>query len=290
MYYNAYELYHHGILGQKWGVRRFQNRDGTYTNAGKRRRNEGADPSSSGASSGVGKKIAAGLGIAAAVGVSAAVLANPNARRYISNFAGKSAESLKTMAARNAPKVKAYMKEAGKKAVKSLGESAKAAGKEMTNAAIASIGAIAIAKVVSKIDTGNADLDEVLRNTSTAGLRSVIGSSSSSGAKSTNRGGPIDRAKGAEISQVVGPPKQKEIDRTGPEYQGLFKDAAGNNRDPETRSMIKSMASAGYGVDQINQYLGMLDRGEIKHGDIDAFRPRLSAYIGLAYTAGLLSV
>lgn len=31
------ELYHHGILGQKWGVRRFQNADGTYTAAGKKR-------------------------------------------------------------------------------------------------------------------------------------------------------------------------------------------------------------------------------------------------------------
>lgn len=27
-------LYHHGILGQKWGVRRYQNYDGTYTQAG----------------------------------------------------------------------------------------------------------------------------------------------------------------------------------------------------------------------------------------------------------------
>lgn len=31
------ELYHHGILGQKWGVRRYQNEDGTLTAAGKKR-------------------------------------------------------------------------------------------------------------------------------------------------------------------------------------------------------------------------------------------------------------
>ena len=32
------ELYHHGIKGQKWGVRRFQNANGSYTAAGKKRR------------------------------------------------------------------------------------------------------------------------------------------------------------------------------------------------------------------------------------------------------------
>lgn len=31
------DLTHHGILGQKWGVRRFQNDDGTWTAAGKER-------------------------------------------------------------------------------------------------------------------------------------------------------------------------------------------------------------------------------------------------------------
>ena len=31
------ELYHHGIKGQKWGVRRFQNNDGSLTDVGKNR-------------------------------------------------------------------------------------------------------------------------------------------------------------------------------------------------------------------------------------------------------------
>lgn len=31
------ELYHHGIKGMKWGIRRFQNKDGSLTKAGKKR-------------------------------------------------------------------------------------------------------------------------------------------------------------------------------------------------------------------------------------------------------------
>lgn len=31
------ELYHHGVKGMKWGIRRYQNKDGTLTSAGKKR-------------------------------------------------------------------------------------------------------------------------------------------------------------------------------------------------------------------------------------------------------------
>lgn len=34
---NNYELYHYGVKGQKWGVRRYQRKDGTLTAAGRRR-------------------------------------------------------------------------------------------------------------------------------------------------------------------------------------------------------------------------------------------------------------
>lgn len=37
MHYSTDELYHHGIKGQKWGVRRYQNPDGTLTTEGKAR-------------------------------------------------------------------------------------------------------------------------------------------------------------------------------------------------------------------------------------------------------------
>lgn len=31
------ELYHHGVKGMKWGVRRYQNKDGSLTPSGKKR-------------------------------------------------------------------------------------------------------------------------------------------------------------------------------------------------------------------------------------------------------------
>lgn len=42
---NVYEDYlaHHGIKGQKWGVRRYQNEDGTLTSSGRQRYGESSN-------------------------------------------------------------------------------------------------------------------------------------------------------------------------------------------------------------------------------------------------------
>lgn len=36
---NQHEIYHHGIKGMRWGVRRYQNKDGSLTSSGKKRYN-----------------------------------------------------------------------------------------------------------------------------------------------------------------------------------------------------------------------------------------------------------
>lgn len=63
-------LVHHGIKGQRWGVRRYQNSDGTWTNAGKKRygdSSEESDGATAKISSSTKKKVAIGVATGAAI-------------------------------------------------------------------------------------------------------------------------------------------------------------------------------------------------------------------------------
>ena len=79
---NLYEDYlaHYGVKGQKWGVRRYQNEDGTLTNKGKKlRQNDQAQSTKSSSTSANDRKqkvkkilaIGAGVAVAAALGYAA---------------------------------------------------------------------------------------------------------------------------------------------------------------------------------------------------------------------------
>lgn len=93
------ELYHYGIPGMKWGVRRFQNADGSYTPSGARRHAAGISGGTGTSSSGssgrkridkrkLARNIAIGVGAAAAIG--GAAYGIHRLRKNRQNFVGPS--------------------------------------------------------------------------------------------------------------------------------------------------------------------------------------------------------
>jgi hypothetical protein len=283
-------LYHHGIKGQKWGVRRYQKKDGTLTTAGKKRYSDDDDQNE--ARSDTGKKIAKGLAVGAAVGLAAYAMYNPKSREAILNLAGKTVSQLKDGAEKAAPVVKDHLKKVGAKTLKTLGESSERVGKAMTDAAMASIGTIAISKLTDKLATTDADSEavrnknKVILDTAKAGIEAATKANGGGKNNGNNSGNNKGGAVGAEITNAIGAPSKKPIDKQTSSWQELFKDSNGNQRDSDTRSTIKSMASAGYDIDQISEYLRQVDNGTIKHS-YDDVKDELYYYCGANFMAML---
>ena len=260
------ELEHHGILGQKWGVRRFQNKDGTLTPAGRRRVNsEDSDdaqnePRRSGK---VGKTVAkAALG-ALAVGGTAYLLANPTTRQALSKY-GKTAVSKIGDFAKSEK-----VKEAGKKVGKKLGERAEKVGNAMIDAGLLSVGAIGISKLEKSLATdenaseAEKNRNKILLDTATAGIKAATGSiSGNNNNKNNTWSDKTGTHAGKEITDKIGKPSNQNIDRSSKAWQDLFKDSNGNQRDADTRATIKSLANAGYDIDQIDKWLNHAEFAE----------------------------
>lgn len=121
MQYSTNYLYHHGIKGQRWGVRRFQNPDGTRTAAGKKREhtNQNSQQKDKTVSS---KKIALIAGTLTVAAATAYVAANPKARAAVASAAKKlgSVASAKTKSL--ADKGKHYLKRSIQEARQGLKE------------------------------------------------------------------------------------------------------------------------------------------------------------------------
>lgn len=76
------ELYHHGVKGQRWGVRRYQNPDGSLTPLGEKRFGtvKGLERAQANRKK-ILKTIGAGVGTAAAIGLGATAISNKLSRK-----------------------------------------------------------------------------------------------------------------------------------------------------------------------------------------------------------------
>lgn len=125
------ELYHHGIKGQKWGVRRFRNEDGTLTKEGKQRY---SGDSSQKKPLVTGKRIAA---ITAGVAVTAAAIYVAKHPEIVKNVTNGAAMKAAMPHAKAASKIKSGLSTVGNSAKAGVKSGIQGGTEKIVTAAVA---------------------------------------------------------------------------------------------------------------------------------------------------------
>lgn len=131
------ELEHHGIKGMKWGVRRYQNKDGSLTSAGRKRQSESRVEKKT-ILPGTKKKIAVAA-VSTATIAAAAYYVHKNPERIgqaMSQFKGV---KMKDLSQKAVDKGREYVKNAAKGAKDGVEEAIKEAPKKATKAVVTGI-------------------------------------------------------------------------------------------------------------------------------------------------------
>lgn len=129
------ELTHHGILGQKWGVRRYQNYDGTRTAAGKRREQASADKQTKSETT-VSKKAVVGAIVGATTVAAAAYYVHKNPEKIGKLIATVKDVKVSDLKEKAVEKGKEYTKTVLESAKEGVKEGIKEAPKKATKAVV----------------------------------------------------------------------------------------------------------------------------------------------------------
>lgn len=137
MEYN--EIYHHGVKGMKWGVRRYQNKDGSLTAAGKKRQRD-TSPEAAAKRKEIAKKVAVGSAMALTVAAAAVLYAkNPAVHRVVNSMGEKTVAALKKGGDKAIKAGKTYVKQSIAGVKEGIKEGAKEAPKKAVKAVMTGV-------------------------------------------------------------------------------------------------------------------------------------------------------